>query len=195
MKQTYDEQMLINKKCRLSIIRPQVRYIVWSDEFDEILSSDMFVNTFITHLIFGFHYDQLTAHLLSSTTHLTFDWHYNQLTDHLPSSITHLTFGGSYNQPFIFCNLQSLTHLTFGKHFNQRLDVLSFVSSLMNLYLHESYKLTNYPLPSTSFSLPRILFYLWYKQKQSNLIRVVLHKKWLSTISIFVFEIIVTDEK
>jgi hypothetical protein len=73
LKQTYNEQVLINPKYRSCIFRSQVQYIQTSDVFDIILTEEMFENTFITHLTLGYCY--------------------NQLTDHLPSSITYLRFG------------------------------------------------------------------------------------------------------
>jgi hypothetical protein len=140
LKQTYNEQVLINTIYRSSIFRSQVRYIQSSDAFNSILTADMFLNTFITHLIFG--------------------WEYNQLTNHLPSSITHLTFGHYYNQPLKqsdFLRLPSLTYLKFGVDFNQRLDFVIVGDCLVkcNLYLHELYKARTpnlyYPIETSSF--------------------------------------------
>jgi hypothetical protein len=53
LKQTYNEDILINPIYRSSIFRSQVRYIQTSDAFNSILTADMFENTFITDLVFG----------------------------------------------------------------------------------------------------------------------------------------------
>jgi hypothetical protein len=70
-----------------------------TDEFNGILTSDVFENTFITHLTFDYDYNQPTNQLPSSITHLTFGYCYNQPSTDLLSCITHLTFGCWYNQP------------------------------------------------------------------------------------------------
>jgi hypothetical protein len=98
LKQKYNEQILINPTYQSSIFRSQVIYIQSSDEFDSILTADMFENTFITHLTLGYSY--------------------NQPTDHLPSLITYLKYGLAYTlHPIAFCNLPPfVTHLSLGKY-------------------------------------------------------------------------------
>jgi hypothetical protein len=163
LKQTYNEQILINQNYRSSIFRSQVRRIQSSDEFDTLFKAEMFVNTFITHFTFGEKYNQPTNHLPSSITHLTFGFHYNQPTVHLPSSITHLTFGCFYNQPTYYLP-SSLIYLKFGKHFNQRLDFDIVGDCLVkcDLYLHESYKTksTNIDYPIQTSSFQSVSFYI-----------------------------------
>lgn len=83
-------------------------------QFDQALAPDTFVNTpNLTHLVFGFNYDQPLGTSLYPLT-----------------SLTHLTFGHRFNHPLSTSlhNLKSLTHLTFGICFNRPLG-----TSLHNL--------------------------------------------------------------
>ena len=84
----------------------------------------------ITHLTFGHHFDQDVSKLPNSLIYLTFDHCFNQETHNLPNSITHLEFGWNFKQDVH--NLpNSLTHLTFGFAFNQ--DVSNLPNSLTHL--------------------------------------------------------------
>jgi hypothetical protein len=146
LKQTYNEQTLIHVEYRSSIFRSQVRYIACTDIFNEILTTDDFTETFITHLTFGNRYNQPTYNLPLSITHLTFDWMYNQPTNHLSpfGSITHLTFGFSYNQTTNHLPL-TITHLTFGLFYNQPTDHLP--SSITHLKFDWMYNQPTNDLP------------------------------------------------
>ena len=55
-------------------------------------------------------------------THLTFGYYFNQSVDNLPRNLTHLTFGDCFNQSVD--NLPStLTHLAFGYAFDKKVDL------------------------------------------------------------------------
>jgi hypothetical protein len=144
LQQTYNEDVLINKKYRQSIFRQQVRLIQCTA--DQILPTEIFDNTSITHLTFGHDYNQLTNHLPSSITHLTFGWSYDQLTNHLPLSVKHLTFGEHYNQPTDRLP-SSITHLTFRYYYNQPTNQLP--SSITHLTFGYEYDQPTDHLPSS----------------------------------------------
>jgi len=77
----------------------------------------------ITHLTFGYTFDEEVNGLPSGLTHLKFGIQFNQPVDHLPPLITHLTFGMRFNQP-VGKLPPNITHLTFGYYFNQPVDHL-----------------------------------------------------------------------
>ncbi len=71
----------------------------------------------LTHLTFGYEFNQSVDNLPNTVTHLTFGFHFNHSIDKLPKNLTHLTFGFMFNKPIH--NLpEGLTHLEFGSHFN-----------------------------------------------------------------------------
>jgi hypothetical protein len=89
----------------------------------------------LTHLTFGFYFNQKVDKLPETLTQLCFDTYFNQPIDNLPKSLTHLTFvlHSCFNQPID--NLpKNLTHLTFGINFNQPVDNLP--ENLTHLKLH-----------------------------------------------------------
>jgi len=53
----------------------------------------------LTHLTFGYKFDQELNHLPASLTHLTFGENFDQEVNNLPDGLTHLTFGHRFNQP------------------------------------------------------------------------------------------------
>jgi hypothetical protein len=70
-----------------------------------------------------------------SLTHLTFGYTFNQRVDALPPSLTHLlhlTFGQCFDQPVDALPL-SLTHLTFGASFHHAVDKLPSYSPISSL--------------------------------------------------------------
>jgi hypothetical protein len=77
----------------------------------------------ITHLTFGYRFNQQINNLPNSITHLSFGYAFNQLVNYLPNSITHLNFGNSFNQSVDYLS-KSITHLTFGFRFNQPVNKL-----------------------------------------------------------------------
>ena len=77
----------------------------------------------LTHLTFGFYFNQPVDSLPQSVTHLTFSYSFNQPVDSLPESVTHLAFGVSFSQP-VNSLPKNVTHLTFGNRFNQPVNSL-----------------------------------------------------------------------
>ena len=77
----------------------------------------------------------------ASVTHMTFGWGFNQPITALPPSLTHLVFGDNFNHR-VDSLPSSLTSLTFGWHFNQEVRSLPTVyfssprlfSTLLSLY-------------------------------------------------------------
>jgi hypothetical protein len=124
----------------------------------------------LTHLTFGYRFDQAVDNLPSSVTHLTFGAAFNQAVDNLPSSLTHLTFGrGGFNQAVD--NLPcSLTHLTFGYMSNQSVDKLP--SSLTHLRFGFEFNQAVDTLPS---SLTHLTFGYRFDQAVDNLPSSVTH--------------------
>ena len=95
----------------------------------------------ITHLTFGYYFDEIVDDLPNSITHLTFGSNFNQPVNNLPNSITDLVFGNKFNQPVdklpfslnsynltdsesVNNNAGNLKRLVFGKNFNQNVDNL-----------------------------------------------------------------------
>lgn len=83
-----------------------IRCADFCGHFEKLQNTDM-----VTELIFGFYFNQ-TFGLPVSLTHLTFGYIFNQNVDQLPVSLTHLTFGSDFNQS-VYQLPSSLTHLTF----------------------------------------------------------------------------------
>ena len=80
----------------------------------------------LTHLTFGSLFNQEVANLPPLLTHLTFGYYFNQQVENLPPLLTHLTFGDNFNQEVtrFHHQLTQLTHLTFGRCFNQEVNLL-----------------------------------------------------------------------
>ena len=131
-------------------------------------SFDFSKYTHITHLTFGYYFNQQIDNdkLPPNITHLTFGWHFNQPIDNLPQSITYLSFGFNFNQPVNKLPLnithlffgeyfdhpvdnlpQSITHLTFGDCFNQNIDNLP--QNITHLTLGHNFNKTIDNLPNT----------------------------------------------
>jgi hypothetical protein len=71
----------------------------------------------LTHLTFGYYFNQQVNNLPKSLIHLTFGYKFNQKVENLPNLITYLTFGRKFNQKAE--NLPNLiTHLTLSKKFS-----------------------------------------------------------------------------
>jgi hypothetical protein len=121
--------------------------------YENIYDNKIFLNKYVTHLTFGYYYNQPTT-LPNSITHLTFEFEYNQPTT-LPNSVTHVTFGHRYNQPTALPN--SVTHLTFMSNSRQ---LITFPNSIIRLRFGTCY---NRPttLPN---NIRRLTFGYWYNQ-------------------------------
>ena len=68
-----------------------LKYI--DSKFNRLIDNLSLIKSSITHLTFGWDFNQSVDNLPSSLTHLTFGHCFNQLVDNLPSTINHLTFG------------------------------------------------------------------------------------------------------
>ena len=103
----------------------KIKHLSFIKNFKEIqyLSGDTNIPNNITHLTFGFHFDQVIKDRIpNSVTHLTFGCCFNQeINNCIPNSVTHLTFGNCFNQEIKNCIPNSTTHLTFGNHFNRKI--------------------------------------------------------------------------
>ena len=94
---------------------------------NEILNVDL-ISSNVTHLIFGWKFNQCIGNSLSSLkiTHLIFGYKFNQplQSNSIPTSVTHITFGHRFNKiikPDIIPS--SVKCLTFSQNFNKKLNV------------------------------------------------------------------------
>jgi hypothetical protein len=77
----------------------------------------------LTHINFGYEFNQSVNSLPENLTNLTFGFKFNQSVDSLPSKLINLTFGDNFNRSV---NLlpNTITRLTFGFWFNQSVNSL-----------------------------------------------------------------------
>jgi hypothetical protein len=82
--------------------------------------------------------------LPNSITHLTFGYYFNQPVDNLPNSITHLTFGESFNQPVN--NLpNSIVELVFGFNFCNVVSNLPITVKKITIHNKKTHLFTKIP--------------------------------------------------
>jgi len=85
----------------------------------------------LTHIIFGWFFNQSIDNLPNSLIHITFGNNFNQPFNNSLISLTHIIFGDDFNQ--LLPLLPSLTHITFGKNFDQSIDNLSKTVRYINI--------------------------------------------------------------
>jgi hypothetical protein len=108
-------------------------------------------------------HDLCPKNLPSSITHITFGWNFNQPVNFLHEGITHLFFGANFNQQVD--NLPStVTHLSLGFCFAHSVD--SLPQNLTNLTLSYVF---NLPVNSLPKSLININFCDYFSQSIDNL--------------------------
>ncbi len=136
-------------------------HITFSDAFDQPV--DGLLPSSITHLTFGYNFNQLVDDLPPSITHLRFGGCFNRCVDHLPPSIRHLKFGFYFNQT-VEKLPPSITHLKFGFYFNQTVEKLP--SSITHLKFGFYFNQTVEKLPS---SITHLKFGRYFVQEANNL--------------------------
>jgi hypothetical protein len=120
--------------------------IVLSEDFNLRPDEDISWPSRLTHLTFGYWFNQPVDHLPASLTHLEFGYWFDQPVDHLPASLTQLTLRGRFNQP-VDRLPASLTHLTLKGRFNQPVDHLP--ASLTHLEFGYSFNQSVKHLPAS----------------------------------------------
>jgi len=142
-------------KCRFFFNeRVKIEKIVTSKFFNHFINVkvnnfDVLFPPFITHLTFGWWFDQPIENRIPSTiTHLRFGNHFDQPIENcIPSSVVHLKFDTFFNQPIKNNIPTSVTHLTFGWHFEQA--VSDIPSSVTHLFFNTKESIDFDTIPST----------------------------------------------
>ena len=89
-------ELVIKELGDFSEISEEVKKLQFCIEFNECI--DGLIPDCVTHLEFGFYFNQPVNNLPNSITHLNFGYCFNQSVNNLPSSITHLEIGGKFNK-------------------------------------------------------------------------------------------------
>ncbi len=112
---------------------------------------------------FGAHFD--TTPSFPPLSHLYFGYHFNQPLYELPISLTSLEFGSLFNKPIdLTCNT-NLTHLIFGYFFNQPIDGL-LPNSVTHLHFGPQF---NHPLDKLPQNLTHLMFAEFNTQQLNKL--------------------------
>jgi hypothetical protein len=114
----------------------------------------------LTHLEFRGNFNHPVDRLPSSLTHIKFGWMFNQPVNHLPSSLTHLEFRGNFNPPVNHLP-SSLTHLTLGYYFNHPVDRLPASLTHLTLGYYFNQPVDHLPASLTHLELKAILINHW----------------------------------
>lgn len=113
----YTDPELYGDRNHALVLPRNIKRIRFVDSFNRSVDN---IPSTVTHLIFGFHFNQyINGCIPTSVTHLIFGNNFNKsIFDCIPSSITYLKFGYSFNRPIENCIPPSVTHLMFGGMFN-----------------------------------------------------------------------------
>ena len=110
----------------------------------------------ITHLTFGYLFDQCVDNLPKNLTHLKFGERFCQPVDNLPESLTHIIFGGFFSRP-VDKLPKNLKYIKFGEWFGDRIkrDLSKLPPNLTHLIFDKQTK-----SGCELINLPKTLSYL-----------------------------------
>lgn len=120
---------------------PLLQCVTFGYSFNRSIGGALLALSNLTHVTFGYHFDQPIAFLLPpSVQRLKFVGMFNQPLRGLPPMLTHLTLGHHFDQPLdALAQATLLSVIVFGRKFRQPLDPIANLPLLRCIVVSSNY--------------------------------------------------------